>query len=187
MTLTLRLVYDIPMSSPNPSQVAHTGDSLTLSDLPILGTITIHANGNGICRVDFRTGEPPAMPKQISHSNLLLEAAAQIQEYLDGGLTHFDLPIDWEVVHGFYRDALQLCYAIPYGRTRTYGDIAIELGKPSATARAVGTAMARNPIPVIIPCHRVVGKDGKLQGYSGPRGIETKAALLHLEGARMLP
>jgi methylated-DNA-[protein]-cysteine S-methyltransferase len=175
------------MSNPTLAQAAHNLDSLTLSDLPILGTISIHANGNGICRVDFRTDELPAAPIPISRSSLLLDAAAQIQEYLDGGLTKFDLPIDWEVVHGFYRDALQLCHAIPYGRTRTYGDIAVELGKPFATARAVGTAMARNPIPVIIPCHRVVGKDGKLRGYSGPRGIETKAALLHLEGARMLP
>jgi methylated-DNA-[protein]-cysteine S-methyltransferase len=175
------------MSNPIPAQAEQNRDSLTIFDLPILGTITILASAKGIYRVDFRTSDVPLAPKPSIHSGLLLEAAAQIQEYLDGGLTKFDLPLDWEVVHGFYRDALQLCYAIPYGRTRTYGDIAVELGKPSATARAVGTAMARNPIPVIIPCHRVVGKDGKLQGYSGPRGIETKAALLHLEGARMLP
>lgn len=174
------------MSNPISDKYNPVDESLTLFDLPIIGTITIHANKNGISRLDFLSADQTSVSKPISHSRLLLEAMAQIQDYLDGSLTRFDLPIDWEVVHGFYRDALQLCYAIPYGQTRTYGDIAIELGKPFATARAVGTAMARNPIPVIIPCHRVVGKDGKLQGYSGPRGIETKAALLHLEGARML-
>lgn len=174
------------MSNRISGETVPVEESLTLTDLPIIGTITIHANKNGISRLDFISATQSAVSKTVTHSRLLHEAMAQIQDYLDGSLTRFDLPIDWEVVHGFYRDALQLCNAIPYGRTRTYGDIAIELGKPFATARAVGTAMARNPIPVIIPCHRVVGKDGKLQGYSGPRGIETKAALLHLEGARML-
>jgi methylated-DNA-[protein]-cysteine S-methyltransferase len=162
-------------------------ESLTLFDLPIIGTITLFANPNGITRLDFVNSAEKTIPLQRFRSNLLRNAADQIQAYLAGELKKFEIPIDWQVVRGFHREALQLCYEIPYGQTRTYGDLAISLGKPFATARAVGTAMATNPIPVIVPCHRVVGKDGKLQGYSGPRGIETKAALLHLEGARILP
>ena len=73
--------------------------------------------------------------------------------------------------------------AIPYGAVRTYGDIAHDLG---ATARAVGTACGRNPIPIVIPCHRVVGGNGRLTGFSGGDGVETKRALLQLEGAMLI-
>jgi methylated-DNA-[protein]-cysteine S-methyltransferase len=109
----------------------------------------------------------------------------QIEEYFAGQRRTFDLPIDWSVVTLFQEEVLRLVCAIPYGQTRTYQQLADELGKPGA-ARAVGQANATNPIPLIIPCHRVLGSDGGLHGYGGAGGVETKAWLLALEGNRLL-
>ena len=104
----------------------------------------------------------------------------QIQEYLSGERTTFDLEIDWTLITPFQRQVLELQLAIPYGETRTYAQLAAQLGKPRAF-RAVGRAGAMNPVPLIIPCHRVVGSDGSLRGYGAPGGIQTKAWLLALE------
>lgn len=109
------------------------------------------------------------------------KALAEIDAYLNGRLKVFHLPIAWENMKPFERQARELCYAIPYGQTRTYGEIAVQTGDIK-NARAVGTAMASNPLPLVIPCHRVIGSDGRLHGYAGPQGIRTKAWLLHLEG-----
>jgi methylated-DNA-[protein]-cysteine S-methyltransferase len=106
----------------------------------------------------------------------------QIAQYLAGDRRSFELPIDWAVLKPFQRNALRLVNTIPYGETRSYGDIARTLGNPAAS-RAVGSANAQNPMPIVIPCHRVVGSDGKLTGYSGANGLKSKAWLLHLEGA----
>jgi methylated-DNA-[protein]-cysteine S-methyltransferase len=111
------------------------------------------------------------------------EAVRQLEGYLAGKRREFTIPIDWSVMTGFQRAALKATLAIPYGRTRTYQSIAIELGKPRA-ARAVGRAEATNPMPLVIPCHRVLGSDGKLLGYGGGDGLPTKEWLLKLEGAR---
>lgn len=108
------------------------------------------------------------------------EAAAQIGEYLTGTRVVFDFPIDWSVMKPFQQEALRSTFAIPYGETRTYGEIAQVLGRPRA-ARAVGRAEATNPMPLVIPCHRVLGADGRLHGYGAGRGLETKAWLLKLE------
>lgn len=113
-------------------------------------------------------------------------AAQQIGEFLQGGRRGFDFPIDWSYLNPFQEQALRITYAIPYGKTRTYADIARQMGKPRA-ARAVGRAEASNPMPLVIPCHRVVGSDGALHGYGGPGGIPTKAWLLSLEQAYVLP
>jgi methylated-DNA-[protein]-cysteine S-methyltransferase len=109
-------------------------------------------------------------------------ALQQLDEYLRGARKAFDLPIDWSLLRPFQRQVLQIVYAIPYGQTRTYGDIAHEIGNPPA-ARAVGRANATNPMPLVIPCHRVIGSDGKLHGYGGGEGLPTKEWLLKLEGA----
>jgi methylated-DNA-[protein]-cysteine S-methyltransferase len=106
----------------------------------------------------------------------------QLDEYLRGERKAFHLPIDWSHLRPFQIQVLQIVYNIPYGQTRTYGDIAYEIGKPKA-ARAVGRANATNPMPLIIPCHRVIGSDGKLRGYGGGEGLATKEWLLQLEGA----
>lgn len=109
-------------------------------------------------------------------------ALHQLDEYLRGARKAFDLPIDWSLLRPFQRRVLEIVFAIPYGQTRTYGDIAHEIGNLRA-ARAVGRANATNPMPLVIPCHRVIGSDGKLHGYGGGEGLPTKEWLLQLEGA----
>ena len=109
------------------------------------------------------------------------EAVKQISQYLQGERKEFDLPIDWTVFTPFQERALRATYDIPYGRVMTYGQIANQLGNPRA-ARAVGRAEATNPMPLVIPCHRVIGSDGKLHGYGAGEGLATKAWLLRLEG-----
>lgn len=110
---------------------------------------------------------------------------AQIEEYLAGQRRIFELPVDWSILTLFQEEVLRLVCTIPYGQTRTYQQLADELEKPGA-ARAVGQANATNPVPLIIPCHRVLGSDGTLHGYGGAGGVETKAWLLALEGSRLL-
>ena len=107
-------------------------------------------------------------------------AASELREYLDSKRKQFSIQIDWSGMHEFQRQALLATYAIPYGQTSTYGDLAQQLGRPRA-ARAVGRAEATNPMPIVIPCHRVLGADGKLRGYGG--GLEVKKWLLQMEGA----
>jgi methylated-DNA-[protein]-cysteine S-methyltransferase len=109
-------------------------------------------------------------------------ALEQLQQYVTGERREFTIPIDWSVLNDFQQKALKITIAIPYGETRTYKEIALELGNPHA-ARAVGRAEATNPMPIVIPCHRVVGSDGKLRGYGAGAGLDTKAWLLKLEGA----
>jgi len=105
----------------------------------------------------------------------------QIKEYVDGQRRGFDLPVDWSVLSSdFQRAALKVVFAIPYGETRTYADVATQIGHPQAF-RAVGRANATNPMPLVIPCHRVIGSDGKLHGYGGKGGLKTKEWLLKME------
>lgn len=109
----------------------------------------------------------------------LLEAARQLAEYFAGLRRQFDLPLaaaGTDFQHRVWGEVS----AIPYGHTATYGQIAVRLGLSVAAARAVGAANGANPIPVVVPCHRVIGADGTLTGYAG--GLRRKHALLHLEG-----
>ena len=114
------------------------------------------------------------------NSERTADAVHQITEYLKGRRQTFDLPIDWTNLRPFQKQVLREVVAIPFGETRTYGEIARQTGRPGAT-QAVGRANATNPIPLVLPCHRVMGTDGKLRGYSAPGGIKTKAWLLGLE------
>lgn len=118
-------------------------------------------------------------------NDILSQARGQILAYLEGSRREFDLPIDWQVITGFQSEVLHLTERIPYGEVRTYGEIARALGKPAAS-RAVGGALARNPIPILIPCHRVVAASGALTGYSAADGITTKTRLLEMEGHRIV-
>jgi methylated-DNA-[protein]-cysteine S-methyltransferase len=106
----------------------------------------------------------------------------EIAAYLKGRRQVFDLPIDWSVLTPFQQQVLRATCETPYGQVTTYGDLARRLGKPRA-ARAVGRAQATNPMPQVIPCHRVVGADGGLHGYGAGEGLSTKAWLLRLESS----
>ncbi|HQM54742.1 MAG TPA: methylated-DNA--[protein]-cysteine S-methyltransferase [Anaerolineaceae bacterium] len=106
-------------------------------------------------------------------------------EYFAGQRKAFDLPLDWQSIRGFQREALLQLLKIPYGEVRTYGEISRALGKPAA-ARAVGMALAKNPLPILIPCHRVVAASGHLTGFSAGDGLNSKAWLLQLEGHRVV-
>lgn len=110
--------------------------------------------------------------------------ARELAEYLEGSQRAFTIPIDWTLFRPFQREALQAIYRIPYGETRTYAEIAAQINRPRA-CRAVGRANATNPMPLVIPCHRVIGSDGKLHGYGGGEGLKTKEWLLKMEGAVM--
>jgi O-6-methylguanine DNA methyltransferase len=106
-------------------------------------------------------------------------ARRQLDEYFEGVRREFDIAADLRIEAPFRRRVLAELERVPYGQTTTYGALARRAGRPRA-ARAVGTVMNRNPIPIVLPCHRVVGADGRLVGYGG--GIERKEALLRLEG-----
>jgi O-6-methylguanine DNA methyltransferase len=110
--------------------------------------------------------------------------ASQLIKYLSGQQRAFSLVIDWTVLRPFQQAALRATSEIPYGETRTYKEIAERIGRPRA-ARAVGRAEATNPMPLVLPCHRVIGVDGKLHGYGLGDGIKTKEWLLKMEGALM--
>ena len=110
------------------------------------------------------------------------EGRRELDEYFEGRRTELDVALDLSVAP-FYEQVLRELARVPYGRTTTYGTLAATVGRPRA-ARAVGTVMHNNPIPIVLPCHRVVGANGSLTGYGG--GLHVKRALLELEGA-LLP
>jgi len=144
-------------------------------DSPI-GPLAVHERAGVIVSVSWK------MPKHETDSPILAAAKAQLDGYFFCGLRHFELPLAPEGSE-FDRKVWQAMLEIPYGQTRTYGEIAKAIG---GEARDVGGACGRNPIPIFIPCHRVMGAGGTLVGYSGGKGTETKQALLVLEGALLL-
>jgi methylated-DNA-[protein]-cysteine S-methyltransferase len=140
-----------------------------------IGELGIAVEAEKLCRVQFQ-GAPPGRAEEPD--GLLATAAAQLTEYFDGVRTEFDLPLVIRSGTEFERKVWDRIAAINYGETNTYGSIATELGDPGA-ARAVGIACNRNPLPLVIPCHRVVGAGGKLVGFGG--GLPRKVHLLELE------
>ncbi|MFF0793641.1 methylated-DNA--[protein]-cysteine S-methyltransferase [Streptomyces spiralis] len=121
-----------------------------------------------------------AEPVEAPGSPLLAEAIRQLETYFAGERRDFELPLDWSLISGFNRQVLrELASGVPYGTVVGYGDLAGRVGQPGA-AQAVGVAMSANPLPVVVPCHRVVESDGGIGGFGG--GLETKRALLALEG-----
>ncbi|WP_406140759.1 methylated-DNA--[protein]-cysteine S-methyltransferase [Streptomyces sp. NBC_01089] len=126
-----------------------------------------------------------APPVEAPESARLAEPIRQLAAYFDGELRAFTLPLDWTLTGGFNRRVLrELAAGVPYGSVVGYGDLARRVGQPGA-AQAVGVAMASNPLPVVVPCHRVVESDGGLGGFGG--GQETKRQLLALEGVLPQP
>lgn len=141
------------------------------------GPLQILSDGDRICSVGFA---PANSPTESAPDKLCLECARQLEEYFAGKRKSFDLPLK---LHGtdFQKKIWETLARIPYGSTVTYGDLAALAGHPRA-ARAVGNAMRKNPLWILIPCHRVVGT-ADLGGYGGPDGAPIKRRLLLLEGA----
>ena len=156
-------------------------------DTPI-GRLLLAATSVGLIRVGFEDeGDGPLLELASRVSPRILESPArldgarrQLDGYFGGGLRRFDLPLDWRLVGGFGRRVLGRVSSVPYGGVESYGDVAMEIGAPRA-ARAVGNAVGANPLPIIVPCHRVVRTGGALGGYGG--GLPRKRFLLELEGA----
>jgi methylated-DNA-[protein]-cysteine S-methyltransferase len=156
-----------------------------LTDSPV-GELLVAVTDRGLCKIAYR---PDAaldelaagfgarvlrIPKRVD------PVRRELDEYFDGKRQSFDLVTDLSPVPEFHRLALHELALVPYGEVTTYGALAAKVGRPNA-ARAIGGAMNRNPIPIVLPCHRVVGSDGRLVGYAG--GLDRKEMLLRLEGA----
>lgn len=146
-----------------------------------IGELLLGAEDGALCRLNFGRGRPPrstsATHDPVRDDPVLRETARQLERYFAGRLTRFTVPLSLRG-SDFERRVWAALRHIPYGETRSYGDIAKAVGDPSA-ARAVGIANNRNPVAVIVPCHRVIGADGKLVGYGG--GLQRKRHLLSLE------
>ncbi len=155
-----------------------------------IGAVRVTAGVHGVLQVDLlgRThqadvaSETKAPQQAFQHASNAME---QILEYLDGKRKFFDLPIDWFFSTPFQKKVLEITQSIPFGELLTYGQIAAKLGKINAS-RAVGGALGRNPMPIIIPCHRVVAANGSLTGFSAAEGLLTKQFLLELEGHQIV-
>jgi methylated-DNA-[protein]-cysteine S-methyltransferase len=140
-----------------------------------IGGLGVAVDGHGVCRIDFRGARGPVDPTRYP---VLDRAVEQLSRYFAGELTDFDLPLSDTGGSDFERAVWRAIAAIPYAQMRTYGQIAADVGEPDA-ARAVGVACNRNPLPLVVPCHRVVGAGGKLVGFGG--GLPRKRFLLELE------
>ena len=159
-----------------------------LVDSPI-GALLVAVTERGLCRVGFdpepeRDLDPLAQlfgAKVLRAPKAVDVTRRELNEYFDGTRTAFDVPIDVRF-DAFRLRVMDELARVPYGEVTTYGTLAARAGKPKA-ARAVGTFMNRNPIPIVLPCHRVVGANGSLTGYGG--GLERKERLLQLEGASL--
>jgi methylated-DNA-[protein]-cysteine S-methyltransferase len=160
-----------------------------------IGELWVVASNGAVTAIDFVDRDVPDNPRtsvawaaaradgrplgeRSDDDPLLSDAARQLREYFAGERTEFDLPLRPEGT-AFQRRVWEQLQAIPYGEVTSYGEIARRLGMTGHGSRAVGLANGRNPIPIVIPCHRVVGADGSLTGYGG--GVERKQALLELE------
>jgi len=156
-------------------------------DTPI-GRLLVAATAVGLVRIGFEDeGDGPLIelsalvsPRIMETPGRVDEARRQLDSYFDRGLRQFDLPLDWRLVGSFGRRVLGRVARVPYGGVESYGDVAVEIGHPRA-ARAVGNAVGANPMPIVVPCHRVVRTGGALGGYGG--GLPRKRFLLELEGA----
>ncbi|MDB5868483.1 MAG: methylated-DNA--protein-cysteine methyltransferase [Polaromonas sp.] len=153
-----------------------------------LGTITLAATAKGLAGLWFVENQrylpaeltgPAAWPEDAGHA-ILKQASQQLGEYFAGRRSHFDIPLDLGCGTAFQQSVWQALLEIPQGSSISYGEVSRRIGRPAAV-RAVGGAIGRNPVSIIVPCHRVMGSSGALTGYAG--GLDRKTALLRLEGA----
>ena len=150
-----------------------------------VGDLFIASTPRGLCRISYTVeGTDEAVARVFGARVLrspLDDVRRELDEYFEGRRRDFDLPLDLRVAP-FHEAVLHELARVPYGQVDTYGHLAALVGRPKA-ARAVGTVMNRNPIPIVLPCHRIVGANGSLTGYAG--GLPTKRHLLELEGATL--
>jgi methylated-DNA-[protein]-cysteine S-methyltransferase len=160
--------------------------AVALIDSPI-GTLTLAATPEGLVRVGFPRENDTIFdelaeevsPRVVELPRRLDLARRELDEYFEGRRTMFDLPVDLRLAHGFRRQVLELLHTeITFGETCSYAELAAMAGSPRAS-RAVGSAMATNPVPIVVPCHRVLRTGGALGGYGG--GLDVKRYLLALE------
>jgi len=153
-----------------------------------VGELFVAVSDRGLCTISYDT-DPEGKLEQLARAfggrvlrspRPLDPVKRELDEYFEGQRRSFDLEVDLRVTRDFGRTVLAELARVPFGEVTTYGALAARAGKPRA-ARAVGTIMNRNPVPIVLPCHRVVGANGALVGYAG--GLERKQALLRLEGA----
>ncbi|MGB8980410.1 MAG: methylated-DNA--[protein]-cysteine S-methyltransferase [Anaerolineales bacterium] len=148
-----------------------------------VGDLRIAVSDLGLVAVEWANAQPDFDSYLLqSDAEAVAPYANELREYLEGKRREFTFQINWSIFRPFQKEALQRVLKIPYGETRTYSEIAAEMNRPLAY-RAVGRANATNPMPIVIPCHRLIGTDGKLHGYGGGEGLRTKEWLLKLEGA----
>ncbi|MEU8710469.1 methylated-DNA--[protein]-cysteine S-methyltransferase [Streptomyces sp. NPDC048663] len=168
-----RVVWAVVGTDIGPLLLAATREGLV--------TVVFHATDaireRALERLAARLG---AEPVEDATAPVLAEAIRQLRAYFAGDRHDFELPLDWSLISGFNRQVLrELAAGVPYGSVVGYGDLAGRVGQPGG-AQAVGAAMGANPLPVVVPCHRVVESDGGIGGFGG--GLETKRKLLALEG-----
>jgi methylated-DNA-[protein]-cysteine S-methyltransferase len=158
------------------------------ADTPV-GPVLVAGTSRGLVRITFPQQPQEEVVEELAReiSPRVLEAPARLDEvrreldqYFEGRRREFDLRLDWRLSHGFRRDALKALVDVPYGETVTYSELATSAGSPRAH-RAAGSACGSNPIPIVVPCHRVVRTGGGLGGYGG--GLDVKEYLLELEGS----
>ena len=142
-----------------------------------LGTLTLQASERGLNSIRF-PNRPKSMSGRLIKNNLIKLAKRELTAYFASQLKEFSVPLDW---HGtaFQESVWRALTAIPFGETVSYGDIARAIGRPQS-ARPTGGAVGRNPLPILVPCHRVIGSNHALTGFTG--GLNIKVALLELEG-----
>jgi methylated-DNA-[protein]-cysteine S-methyltransferase len=156
-----------------------------------LGSLLVGVSKRGVCRISFdpeadteldRLAER-AGPRVLRVTRRIDPVRRQLEEYFERERREFELDVDLVGIPTFQQEVLQELLRVPYAQTSTYGTLAAKLGRPRA-ARAVGGALNRNPVPIVVPCHRIVGSTGSLVGYGG--GLERKRALLALEGKQLV-
>ena len=155
-----------------------------------IGPFFVAVSGRGVVALSFEESEDGFRSRLqrrtravvVREPGRLRDVVSQVLDYLEGHSESFTLTYDLRSLTPFQHNVLTTVQKVPRGEYLTYGELARRIGKPGA-ARAVGQALGNNPIPVLIPCHRVLASDGSLGGYSGRGGVQTKAALLRLEGA----
>lgn len=153
------------------------------------GSLRLAATAAGIVRIGLPSENPDELLDEIAHklsprvlragNPTLTEARRELDQYFAGRRRDFELPLDWSMSHAFRLEVQRTAARIPYGETVSYAELAASAGRPKAI-RAAATAMATNPLPIVVPCHRVLRTGGALGNYGG--GVAMKAALLELEG-----